>query len=316
MDTTIYEDTEFTGIFGGINVVTGINFSGDILLNSDSSLVRILFTGQYNDEFIIHESYPLIVEDTAYSIEIVCDETCFIDSLVPYSIKVDIIDAVVDISHFDVDTVYQPDLLQLQYDFKRKYDSLKIIQINNNIVDWGMEWVAGDNSFVAKYYWEKKELFGSKYNLGGYEYYTGGIFEFPWPCTKYYSTSDLVPNFDWRSRHRANNPGSPYYDGDDLETGWLTKVKDQSPWNCGACYAFSTIGLTEAFVNLYYNQHIDIDLSEQDIVCNVDDGCDGGYPQEALAYISAEDGVRTEHCIKYQGTDDLQECDELNIACK
>ena len=312
MDTTIYEDTEFTGIFGGINVVTGINFSGDILLNSDSSLVRILFTDQYNDEFMIHESYPLIVEDTAYAIEITCDETCFMDSLVPTSIKVDIIDAVVDISHFTVDTVYQPDLSQLQYDFKRKYDSLKIIQLNNNIVELGMEWEAGDNSFVEKYYLEKKDIFGGKYNLGGYDYYVGGIFELAWKGPSHYHSSNLVDNFDWRSRHGATHPNSPYYDNDELGIGWVTKVKNQG--YCGVCGVFSTVGLAETYANLQFNQHIDFDLSEQSIVCHYPGGCQGIHVINSFNYMMSY-GITTEFCFPYADTDEDPYCDFWEDAC-
>ena len=313
MDTTICEDTEFTEIFSGINVVNGINFTGDIRLNSDSSLVRILFTDQFNDEFIIHESYPLIVEDTAYSIALVCDETCYLNSLVPYSVRVDIIDAVVDISYFTLDTIYQPNLLQLQYEFKRKYDSLKIIHLNQNIPIYDMDWVAGSNSTVKKYYKEKKEIFGVKYNIGGYDYYIGGIFEIAWAGPSHYSISDLVDNFDWRSRHGATNPFSPYYDNDELGTGWVTKVKNQD--SCGACGVFSTVGLVETYINLLYNQHLDFDLSEQDIICHVGQGCDGISTWSALTYMKDTTGISTEYCFPYGITDDTAYCNYYQASC-
>lgn len=56
----------------------------------------------------------------------------------------------------------------------------------------------------------------------------------------------LPTSFDWRNRHGEN---------------WMTPVRDQG--NLGACYIFGAIGAMEAQINLYYNQHIDADLSEQ-----------------------------------------------------
>ena len=56
----------------------------------------------------------------------------------------------------------------------------------------------------------------------------------------------LPKSFDWRNRHGEN---------------WLTSVKSQG--STGACHEFGIIGAFEAQVNLYYNQHINLDLSEQ-----------------------------------------------------
>ncbi len=57
---------------------------------------------------------------------------------------------------------------------------------------------------------------------------------------------ELPRSFDWRNRHGEN---------------WLTSVKSQNP--IGACREFSIVGTFETQVNLYYNQHINLDLSEQ-----------------------------------------------------
>lgn len=77
--------------------------------------------------------------------------------------------------------------------------------------------------------------------------------------------------WDWRNRHGANDPSSPYFDDDDSGfTGWITPIKNQAePTGCGSCSAFGTFGSFEAMINLYYNQHLDLDLSEQEqLSCN------------------------------------------------
>ncbi|MFH1376529.1 MAG: C1 family peptidase [Candidatus Woesearchaeota archaeon] len=56
----------------------------------------------------------------------------------------------------------------------------------------------------------------------------------------------LPKSFNWRDRHNEN---------------WMTPVKNQG--NNDACYSFAIIGAIEAHINLYYNQHLDVDLAEQ-----------------------------------------------------
>lgn len=58
----------------------------------------------------------------------------------------------------------------------------------------------------------------------------------------------LSKSFDWRSRHDEN---------------WITSAKNQG--DVGSCLYFSTLGTAEAIINLYYNQHLDLDLSEQQL---------------------------------------------------
>ena len=74
---------------------------------------------------------------------------------------------------------------------------------------------------------------------------------------------------------------SPYPDQLDYRNfqgeNWLTSVKSQD--GCGSCWAFAAVGVLEGFINLYFNQQIDVDLSEQHLVsdCCVDCGsCQGG----------------------------------------
>ena len=59
-------------------------------------------------------------------------------------------------------------------------------------------------------------------------------------------------------------------------------VKDQA--SCGSCWAFSTIGVVEAFYKKKYNQ--ELLLSEQNLIdCNKDNkGCKGGWFNDSLEY--------------------------------
>jgi len=80
---------------------------------------------------------------------------------------------------------------------------------------------------------------------------------------------------------------------------WLTNIKSQS--GCGSCWAFAAVGVLEGFINLYFNQQIDVDLSEQHLVsdCCVDCGsCSGGIHPEALDF-AEELGIVEESCFPY-----------------
>jgi len=59
------------------------------------------------------------------------------------------------------------------------------------------------------------------------------------------SYEGLPNSWDWRDVHGEN---------------WLTSVKSQYADNC---WAFAAVGAMEAQINLYYNQHLDLDLSER-----------------------------------------------------
>jgi hypothetical protein len=131
--------------------------------------------------------------------------------------------------------------------------------------------------------------------LQGFEYYKSGIFEInPEKNAEsnslltgdVVSASDSLPaSFDWRSRSGEN---------------WMTPVKNQG--SCGSCWAFAAIGATEAAINLYYNQHINADLSEKDTVCRHPGSCDtGGYPEDTLEELKSS-GLTIESCLGYSSS--------------
>jgi len=82
---------------------------------------------------------------------------------------------------------------------------------------------------------------------------------------------------------------------------WMTSVKNQE--ECGSCWAFATNAVLESYINLYYNQLVNEDLSEQELVsdCCTDCGsCSGGLPSNALLYYIETNGVVTESCFPYE----------------
>jgi len=323
INQTFSGDTVFTP-FSGSTPVYSLNMSGSVNLYSDSSLIRIILIDTYGNHHLVFESYPLITYDNNFDTLNACDETKYLNGVQCDSLRIDIISAFLDLDSLNIDTNFIPGVKQLKAQAKWISDSLKIVIMNQRIAEEHMYWRAGRTSIVEMTFPEKERYLGSnKFYWQGFEYYKGGIFEFLSDRDSSKSSSDYVNRFDWRDRHGANNDSStyfngspsPYWDGDTLGTGWLTDVRNQP---CAVCWAYAAVGVVEALVNLFFNEHksesqptyhhIDLDLCEwQVVVCNGRD-CDPsnpyislGDPRMALNYIR-DSSVVNDNCLEQSKT--------------
>jgi C1A family cysteine protease len=302
--------------------VVGLGINGVIQLKSERSLVRIVVVDDQLHEYLAYETYPLIAPATAFQISHVCRETCALPPTVPSALKVELVDASLEIQMIVANQLMTEEgargesaatTIQHMENVKKSQETEIIDVLNRQIKAKGLRWIAGETAISRLSYAEKKKLLtcvetgrDTAPNLQGAEYYKGGIFELnpgnttrSWPKSE---PSSLIDSFDWRNRHGANKPGSPYYDGDSTGSGWMTSVKSQ---RCADCWAHSALGATEAQVNLYFNQHLDVDLSEQELVsCSGAGSCQyGGNTGAALSYVTSV-GVVDEVCFPESGTDE------------
>ena len=105
-----------------------------------------------------------------------------------------------------------------------------------------------------------------------------------------YTKYDLASELDWR-----------YVDGQRYAT-WTRN--QHIPNYCGACWAFSsTSALSDRIMIQNKNAWPEWDLAPQVLLnCETpDDGCHGGDPSNAYAYIQ-ENGITSETCAPYQAT--------------
>lgn len=268
------------------NPIYGLNFSGHVELNGETSLIRIILLAQDGQKFMLYEAYPLITSSLSFDVSDACDETCYLNGLIPAGLIIEIIDAQVEIDYLNTIDNYVADAETLQWQEKRNNDQNKIAQLTVNIPEYGFNWVPGDNGVVQWYYYQKTQHWGEKYNLLGYDYYSGGIYEAPGATYATITYNNYVNVWDWRNRHGANDPLSPYWDYDDqCYSGWLTLPKNQG-MACGACSTFGTLGSLEAIINLFYNQHVNLDLSEQQLIsCIPQISCSGGHPNSIYPWM-------------------------------
>ena len=258
----------------GLSVSAEVNF---ISLNENGYVDFVLIDENLN-EYLIYRSDLYSAEGDMEVIESACEETCLLDGVKVHSVELRItgLDAVVTLNslHYVTRAEYSGNINALRKELKSQQDNDKVQRINQYLKENGKSWVAGKTSVSEMSYAERKKLYGQSTFPAGFEFYVGGIISAGETLTSSNlksatTSSPYIDEWDWRNRHGKN---------------WITSIKNQQ--FCGSCWAFSTIGALEAATNLYFNQPLNLNLSEQDLISCSDAGdCGGGYPFYAAMYM-------------------------------
>jgi PKD repeat protein len=285
---TFTETREISPFGNDIQNIFGMSVNAGITLENDKSMVKIVLIDSNYEEYLIYESYFLLEAGQAIRVDNLCEETCILDAVSPNALRIEITDASVDLTSLTLAETVPPgiDMQRMKRERKLAQNEEKIKRINGNINAKRLHWVAGPTSVSELSYAEKKLLFGQSTFPPGFEFYSGGVIRAGDISLKSATTSMMTDMWDWRDRHGKD---------------WVTPVTDQK--SCGSCWAFAATGATEALVNLFYNQILNLDLSEQDVLsCSGAGSCGGGYPYIALNYIT-NNGIVDEDAFPYTATD-------------
>lgn len=277
-------------------------------LSSDQpSLIRVILVDiQRQWEYLVYEVYPFLTDKNEFTIEETCEETCVFKEapITDFALKIVVKNAAITISHLAYDDQFLIGGSSQSFEtYKQNHDAIKIKTLNEK----NLGWIAGVTSVSRLSYNERSQLFltPDANNFYGLEFYESGVFNFfivfpDWEEPGSIGASSiLVDNFDWKNRHGEN---------------WMTPVKNQSqPKNCASCWAFATVGAVEAVTNLYFNQHLDLDLSEQQgLSCSGAGNCQkGGFLKNVLDYFEIE-GIVNESCFPYTA---IEEACNIHKGC-
>jgi hypothetical protein len=279
-DTTLY-------LFNTRSQISRLSVNMSITKHSPKFFARVVLEDQNHKNYLVGETYKEIAdEDTSYIFEW-AEETELLNCIVPYRLKIYVEDASVELKTIDLtdgmlERGKNEDNLKFQK-IKSKVD--KINAYNNTHLKI---WSAGFTELSKMPFEDRMRVLGfdESYNTGGFEYYTGGIFEVG-------EREDYTPNrsgnntfvdeFDWTNRHGKN---------------WMTSIKGQGYSNY--CSAFTAVACLEALTNLYYNQKIDLDLSELETA-----NCCGSPFTPTYTH-----GLVTSYVVEYLR--DTGVCDELS----
>lgn len=292
LDSVFYESTLVYSIQS--SNISGLAIDAEIELFNYDSYVRLIFVDEDLDvEYLVFDAYyPKNMVNTMFNIRQFAHETTSLFNITTSHLKLEVRNAVCAIENIYYSDKYNTKTPEQFYADrllnKTIQDSTILECINHRLKQENKIWVAGNTSLLQMTYDQRKTILPKNENnetpnLQGFEYYIGGVFDLQPFNFNNFEQSSYVDDFDWRNRH-----------GQD----WTTAAKNQ--YSCTSCWAFAPISAAENVINLYFNQHIDYDLSEQEILScsNAGDCQNGGFMTNALNYF-INNGVVLEDCFPY-----------------
>ena len=283
------------------------SLNASVNLKTDDALVRFVLVGKNNKEYLVYETDSAISGQTSFPTTIAvtdsnCEETCVLPGIQVNSLKIQTKNASVVIG--GINYLDRADATKsFQANSRTEIVNRKIASINAK----NLSWKAGHTSVSDLSYADKKKLFvksdGTPVDelpdLQGFEYYKGGIFVMSGGVSPEKSATPssniVVPEyFDWRKVHGEN---------------WLTSVKNQG--KAGTCWAHAQIGALESQINLYYNQPLNLNLSEQALVDMFPSwseryfkSCHSFWHNNLTYCVIRQEGIADENCDIYAERDD------------
>lgn len=234
--------------------VSGFALSGYVVQPSTSGFVRVLLETDDGKKFVVMESCRLYHDVDTLMLHDYCEETIALESGLPTRLHVYVKDAVLHIDDIIIEKEADSQLRETRKIESARQRNLQTADKARSINLYNSThhklWVAGETPLSQMSWEDKKRVLGidsDDVETGGLEYYIGGVFDIgnEGPISPMRDVTSYSEAYDWRDRHNQN---------------WITSCKDQG--GSGMCTMFTGAALTEALVNLYYNQHIDMDLSE------------------------------------------------------
>ena len=255
----LFSDYSVISPFTGKQCLTGLCVDAVVTSTKPDYFVRVLLKDKDNNQYVVMERYPELNDSLSFNLSNYCEETALLneihpDSIIIYTQNASLLLKSIQLSYMEDGALSDSDMKSFHIKEIKKRQAGQIIdKINSYNRTHGKIWIAGMREIALLGFSDKMRLLGFPHNrpTGGLEYYVAGVFEMGdfsegYPPVR----TDYVSSFDWRNRHGKN---------------WMTPVRHQG--NSSYCSAFSAVAALEAMANLYYNQSLNYDLSEQEAAC-------------------------------------------------
>lgn len=297
IDSTIVVDLDIA------KPITSFSLSGTCKFSDvKRSLFRAVLVDQNDNEYLVSEFIGYLENSTNINFKENCIETIELEKVQPKQLKLIIANSRVHITSIEYSTSMNLTIKNQAKNAKKEQKKYFADKYNKHNQRKNYCWIASDSSqFANLTYAQKKQIFGNNsdyFQTDGIEYYTSGFFVVSAtsePLSRALPTiSNYVNNFTWQKRHGKN---------------WNSPIKSQLEPTVtsgnGGCWAFAPTAVAESFANLYYNQKIDLDLSEQQIIScsNLGNNVTGGQTHSAARYIT-NTGLINESCFPFSNSDE------------
>lgn len=237
--------------------IYSLSINATILQPSEGSFVRIVLEDIDGHDYLVAESDWFRNDTTVVALSAYCEETAMLEGITPVLLKCYLTNATLSINSI-ITSLSQALLapgIVTPSELKRQQVQSIVDRINTYNDRHGKYWKAGITQRNLLWY-ENRDFLGNSSDpyISNMIYYIGGLYEIGEPSYIHYVNVDsaYVDSFDWRNRHGKD---------------WITVAKNQR--NSNWCSVFATISAVEAMTNLFFNDTINLDLSEQDVANNI-----------------------------------------------
>lgn len=241
-----------------LGIIYALSIDAVIEQPREASFVRIVLEDVEGKNYLVAESDRFRNDTTTVQLTEYCEETALLSGITPLRLKCYLTNATLQLTGIHASTEMpkrgNPTSSEMRSVKETQVKDI-VDRINAYNVRHGKLWQAAAMPYSLKTAEEQGSLFQEDAYLANMKYYAGGLYEIG------------------ERRRQASAYNSPYADSFDWsETRhgkqWITSVKDQVVH--GPCHVFAAVGVAEALTNLYFNDTINLDLSEQFIMTYTD----------------------------------------------
>lgn len=269
-----------TILLDGIEGIYSLSIDATIYLPREASFSRIVLEDTNGHDYLVAESDWFKNDTVIVNLEGYCEETAKLNNIIPFRIKCYLAEgATIDLHYVNVTT--RPSVASPGGESPDSIKRQQIQSIVNRINIYNEKhkrlWEAGITNKSLLNYNDLRDEHDTY--LSNIKYYKAGIYEFgERDSANVQPDSPYIPRFDWRDIHGQRKQ-------------FITPVKNQDPTNW--CATFAAVAAMEAKTNLYFNDTINLNLSEVSVAyymkhtTNIEIIKKGSTPPVPLSYIKA-----------------------------